>query len=809
MPEDDSVPSGKIVGQNFDLIATDESGSTTMNATVVVSRNEGPVIKAPLIDQVDQLGNFSAPSSLLSYPSTDFLYVFDPDTFQHGSDSINYYAVSGDGSPLPSWVDFDGPTLTFNGRTPRSENLIQPPQKFDFQLIASDIVGFAGVSLRFSMVVGNHKLTADNPILELKASRGSKVAYKSLAEEVKLDGKIVGPKDLKVSTDNLPKWLSFDTTTWILSGSPQKDDRSTNFTILFEDSYTDQLQIMGSVDIQTHLFETTFDTVEVTPGADFDFDLKSYFKDPEDIEVSISTESDQEWLSLKELKLQGKVPKSVSGELEVTVKATSKASGLEESENLTIAYLAPDGRTTTLPSATSTKGPKQTDEQDGSEMGHGHLGSTAVLLAIVIPVLAIALVIMVISCLVRRRRARRSHSPTSKPERNISNPVVGSLQVNGSQASIEQAEAVMVSCKRIYKLDTGGYATVASQLCSEASNSHESMSSGDDSHTIYLDDNEGVDSSQNVAETGREEDGRQSWITIDPSPANMRSGQSTRSRHSDITVPISTHQLLPTPPFLSENGRERTFRSTDPAPPSRDGLAILPHGNLSYDSADPSDAYTNVDVFSTMSTSSAALPYTRHDSPKAGPSGFPSDFAATNSKKSLDKSGSDKDWSTVREESEEKLPDLPRQPEHSYTSSNQWPIRPRTADASRLDRQSFRSDISFGSAENWRVFNHGGPSNLRTSASGPRREPAENITSLPQRPSTAGTGAMRNRSIDEEFITPDQWHAPPAPAPTLGQSPQGSRLSRLNNNSSQLGGETNWRREDSGKASDGSFVAFI
>ena len=92
------------------------------------------------------------------------------------------------------------------------------------------------------------------------------------------------------------------------------------------------------------------------------------------------------------------MPRSASGDLEVTVKARSRSSDLEESEGLTITYLAPDGKTTALPSATSktstSENPDQTDaggndrgEKDANESDSGGIGTTAILLATIIPVL--------------------------------------------------------------------------------------------------------------------------------------------------------------------------------------------------------------------------------------------------------------------------------------------------------------------------------------------------------------------------------------------------------------------------------------
>ncbi|KAF5962256.1 Bud10-like protein, partial [Fusarium bulbicola] len=220
IPTNDTVPSGDVVGQTVEIIAKDDSGSTLLSSTLVVSRNKGPSLKTPLLEQIKDFGDYSPPSSLISYPSTELRFTFDADTFEYQPNMINYYATSGDGSPLPAWMRFDAGSLAFSGETPPFESLIQPPQTFDFQLVASDIVGFSAVSVAFSVIVGRHKLSVDNPNITLNTTRGKKLAYSGLADGLKLDNKPVKIDDIDISADGMPDWLSLDKKTWDIEGTP-------------------------------------------------------------------------------------------------------------------------------------------------------------------------------------------------------------------------------------------------------------------------------------------------------------------------------------------------------------------------------------------------------------------------------------------------------------------------------------------------------------------------------------------------------------------------------------------------------------
>ncbi|KAG9249945.1 uncharacterized protein F5Z01DRAFT_630703 [Emericellopsis atlantica] len=757
--EDGSVPPGEVVGQPFQIIATDDTGSATMDAEIVTSRDEGPSIRIPISEQIQKFGAYSAPSSLLTYPSTDFKYTFDQQTFKHEPDMINYYATSGNSSPLPAWIAFDAPSLTFTGQTPGVDALYQPPQQFDIRLVASDIEGFSSTSIEFSIVVSSHKLTVAEPVLELNASRGDSFEYDGLANSVKLDGKPVAPGDLDVAVMNLPQWLSFDQKSWVLKGKPGKEDHSTNFTLKFSDSFSDTLDVWGTVNVASGLFETTFHEIEATPGEEFNLDLSPYLKDPKDTEIEISTKPQQAWLKLDGQEIKGKVPKSSSGKLEIMVQARSKKSGVTETETLALTFLAPDGRSTTTPT-TGTARPSQTGTNTDDD---GGLGTGKILLATIIPILAIALLLMLLICCLKRRRARRTY--LSKTFRSkISHPVIGSLRVNGSNLHTDKMDQPVGDETQMSRGPKGGYGQPDSHRFSHSSATLGSLSSGDMSQVYMLNAGPG----RSLGSSGTE-DGRGSWSTVG------RTVNGNNSRGSVATIPYSTHQLLPTPPLLAQTSEG--FRSgLDLTIPSLDDLPSL---QQMY--APPARSTA---MYSTITTSSAALPHSRPTSPKTGPA-----TAASIGQKS---SSSDKDWSTIRED--DSVPSLPPPP-----------ARLSGIRGFGSERESMVSEASFGSGENWRVLgrnnNNGGSvpnlSTYREYVEGSPFYPSgvrDEITS-----SRLAQTAPKAQSSLRKVVSTDE-----SPAGNVQVS--GSRISRLTEEST--GVSSNWTREGSGTTA-GSYKAFI
>lgn len=405
-PKDDDVPPGEVVGVPIKLQAKDESGTTTTNATLVVSRNPPPTVKIPLTAQAERFGPFSGPSSLLLHPSKPFAYTFDRSTFQADrTPELNYYAVTGDNAPLPSWVSFNPRNLSFTGTTPPFESLIQPPQTFDVQLVASDVFGFSSVPLKFSLVVGVHELTSTASAVVVNATRGNQFEYTDLIKAVKLDNRTIRPAEVRsITTSGLPSWLALNNNTWGLSGTPGLTANSSNVTALLQDTFADTVNITLTINILKDLFRRNFTALDVTAGDSVLVDLKEYLWDPSDADLELSNKPSDSWLDLdsSSLVLSGTAP-NVQDALDstITVTATSKSTGQKEARTMAIHLNAGDSATTTNVLPAPTASPTAETHPEAPAV------NAPLLLAVLLPLL-ILLIAVIVVMLCRRHRDRRA-----------------------------------------------------------------------------------------------------------------------------------------------------------------------------------------------------------------------------------------------------------------------------------------------------------------------------------------------------------------------------------------------------------------
>ncbi|PHH68853.1 hypothetical protein CDD80_7199 [Ophiocordyceps camponoti-rufipedis] len=565
-PRDASVPPGRVVGQPVEIMATDDQGTTTMTATVVVSRDPPPTIRIPISKQVGGFGKFSAPSSVLSYPDTDFSFTFDRNTF--GEKPLNHYATSGNGSPLPAWVAFDSGSLTFSGRTPPFSSLVQPPQVFDFRLVASDIVGFAASTIKFAIVVGSHNLTTDHPLISLNASLGSRLVFDDFEQGIRLDGKPVALRELTVTATRLPSWLTLDMATGKLEGTPRPGDHSTSFIVSFHDPFSDTLNVQVTVHVASNLFASTVDDIQVRPDSPIAIDLAKHFRHPEDIQIEVTTSPKQDWLKVDGLKISGQVPESVQGDFQISIRAKSNKSGVDETEQFGVGILALDGSTkapnesSALTTPTPTAHP--TDDTGRSPLSPGPTAAAAesepkrlstgeILLATIIPVIAVAILLMVLVWYVRRRRANRDSISGGKSLRNISRPMAvvhGGMDSDSTADSHESVREKRMEKAHHYDLNNAaGRTAFLLKRPGSRRRSSDTLGPGDGTDSRYSRRTHVYDARTSLTAgtlttTECDDRERQSWVTVDGDDVASLAPSGT-SNMSDTTFSESTHQLVP------------------------------------------------------------------------------------------------------------------------------------------------------------------------------------------------------------------------------------------------------------------------
>ncbi|TGJ82231.1 hypothetical protein E0Z10_g6533 [Xylaria hypoxylon] len=451
-PDEASIPSGEtLIGVIIALVASDNTGSTTANATLVVSRSRGPTVRKPLLDQIKKFGPYSAPASILLRPSSEFEFEFDPNTFgvdvagdgndqgrahdgrstpqnvKRGEDEamsgpelqLNYYAISGNNAPLPSWIAFNAEKLAFSGKTPGSESLVQPPQRFDFQLVASDVVGFASAAVDFSIVVGTHELTAEEPIIKLNATRGKQFEYTDIPDILKLDKKPLKAEDVSsIKADGLPEWLSFDEESWKVSGTPDPEAQSANITITVVDKFLGALNVTLAIKLDTKIFVSDLPSLNVSAGDDFSFDLKRFLFAPKDTQLTAETQPNYSWIRFDDSSniLSGTVPKPLNtdfaNEIRITFNATQGRTKEKEAKSLNIHVNKLIGTNELPPARAPAKGGDSRRD---------------LYWLLIIPVLIIAVAITLSVFIVRKRR----HQPRKLDFSEVSGPVPGTFVANG------------------------------------------------------------------------------------------------------------------------------------------------------------------------------------------------------------------------------------------------------------------------------------------------------------------------------------------------------------------------------------------
>ncbi|KAJ4155277.1 hypothetical protein LMH87_000532 [Akanthomyces muscarius] len=784
-PKDGDVADGEVVGQKVDIVATDDSGSTTMDSTLVVSRKPAPAVQIPLEDQIKTFGNFSAPSSVLSYPATAFRYSFNQDTFGKNS-GLNYYAVSSNNSPLPAWIKFDAGSMTFSGKTPPFESLVQPPQTFGLSLVASDIVGFAATSLTFNIVVGSHRLTTENPIVTLNATRGTAVDYDGLENAIDLDGKPVKSSDLDVTTEDMPRWLDYDKDTGKLSGTPRDGDHSSNFTITYSNKLSATLDILVVVNVATSLFKSTFENMEARPGGKFDIDLSQYFRDPDDIKLDVNVSPTEKWLNVDGFKLSGDVPKDSSGNFDITVNASSKSSSLSESEKLHVTFLAPDGTptstsvTTSSPSSTTTSTNKAS-ESPSPATGGGRLSTGDILLATIIPILFIALILMLFVCFLRRRKASRSYL-SSKTRSKASNPIGGLL--NGSSSSMRRGEkmtAVPNNEKHMLKPTAAAYMEAVPRV-STARRSSETLGGSENYEAMPARSpiRRQATTIRSISSHGSN-DGRRSWETVEGEAPFMSGAKSMHNENDPSTspsIPDSTHQVFPTGSYIHDNGPSGYKKDMDGITRLKDPSSKKA-SRIAYSSIYGRRDHNSIDTYSTKTTSSVALPINER-----GRNHRPSAPTIAESE------GSDPNWETITV-SDVSNADV-RQPEQAYLSGGNTADLHPWADATSNGSKSFMTEPSFGSAENWRVISKRDPTTMSFK---------EIVDEAPFNP----------LAEDREGAMPGERSSPmPAPKSKWGEVGAEKKATIHESTSVLSTAVSAWRKEDSGKLSEGSsFKVFI
>ena len=213
------TPENNDVGTiTIQIIASDQSNETATDTfTIQINNtNDAPIVANAILDQT-------------ATQDTLFTFVLDSNTFSDpdSGDSLSYSATLSNGNPLPSWLTLDDQNRTFSG-TPLNNDV----GVLTIIVIATD-TSHESISDTFIMTVMN---VNDAP--ELANGINDQTATEDSLFEITIDSDTFTDIDqmhgdslsYSATLSNgsaLPDWLTFNTQTRTLSGTPENNDVGT------------------------------------------------------------------------------------------------------------------------------------------------------------------------------------------------------------------------------------------------------------------------------------------------------------------------------------------------------------------------------------------------------------------------------------------------------------------------------------------------------------------------------------------------------------------------------------------------------
>ncbi|KAG9244372.1 hypothetical protein BJ878DRAFT_480218 [Calycina marina] len=453
-----------VTGVNFGIVATDSTGSVTVNATIVISRNLPPIINIPISTQLSTFGTTSLPSTALVHPSTPFKFDLNPGTFQaeSGPSNYTYYSVTSDNTLLPSWITFDQASFTFSGQTPDYAYLIQPPQVFGMKLIATDVPGFAGADISFDIKIGVHLFAFANSNLTANFTPRTVATFDGLGNNLQIDGQTAASNLIKSVMANNPDWLTFDNTTLSLSGTPPSDAIPRNITIMATNEYGDIATALVLIDITSAIFTAETRALNATAGTPFTYDLSLYVRTKSDVDMTVNLDDSISWLHFDPgtFLLSGAVPPdAVPSEHNVTIQVVLKSTKASSAQSFALAVLSMDPDTIIPTSASSPSQTTRTTSQSAtgtSEATLNHPNSRmnkAAIFGIAVASFIGVLfsILLLILCFRRRKRNNNNLDEEAASEISVSAPLKKAPEV------IEKKKRGAENLPTTLHLDTSGF----------------------------------------------------------------------------------------------------------------------------------------------------------------------------------------------------------------------------------------------------------------------------------------------------------------------------------------------------------------
>ncbi|KAL2830690.1 hypothetical protein BJY01DRAFT_254533 [Aspergillus pseudoustus] len=371
----------------FDLVASDQTGSASMQVTLIVTADEGPEPGKSLGPQLEESGPTSSPSNLAVRSGDSFSVSFDQKTFTNTRPSTFYYGTSyPDNAPLPSWIGFDQSSLRFYGTTPNIG-----PQTFSLNLVASDVSGFSAATMSFAITVSPHILAFNQSVRTLLVTRGKNITSPRFVDTLALDGTNPTGNALVDTEINAPDWLSVDRQYLSFTGTPPSDGKNENVTITVKDQYQDVATLVVSLQY-SGFFNYGFDECDAIIGQYFTYVFNESALANNSVQLDAKLGQQLPWLQYNRdnKTLFGQVPSDVDPGT-YTIQLTASEGTTEETKRFII--------NTVVEGSSHEGGDNPTDSSGSNGKKAG-----VIVMAVFIPLGCVALAFLLLYC--RRRRQR-------------------------------------------------------------------------------------------------------------------------------------------------------------------------------------------------------------------------------------------------------------------------------------------------------------------------------------------------------------------------------------------------------------------
>ena len=416
------TPDQRDVGPSvFNINAMSDDGSVDMAATLVVAESPAPQPPQDISKYLAKAGILSSPSSVTIHPNCAFYISFPLGLFT-GADTqkLRYYSTLVDHTPLPSWLSFDQNALNFSGITPGGTS---SPQTFDVDLIASDVPGFAGALIKFTILTSGHQLGFNTSEQNVSIADGGSLDYTALLSQLILDGAPIAQSQITNATVQKPEWVKFDPKSLNLGGHPPAQEFQEDIIVKVIDNYGDQASIILHLQGCDTTANSTFFSkqqgdINATIGAPLDYEIEPSIFTEDSLIVSVNFGSIAPWLQFNEtdLSIYGLIPDTVQPLVATaTIIARSSVTFDSDTETFHISVVPATTSRRPPPASTSPTMPgngqiASSSSSKGSKMPVGVLAAVCLVAAIIV-----IIPVLFVCQRFRSKRRRRYTKETSKP----------------------------------------------------------------------------------------------------------------------------------------------------------------------------------------------------------------------------------------------------------------------------------------------------------------------------------------------------------------------------------------------------------